>query len=336
MTRCLITGGAGFIGSNFTRLIVKNSVFQQVVVVDNLSYSGFMENLQGILDRIDFIRADVADKTTMNAIFADTKPNIVFHFAAESHVDRSILDPKNFVITNFVGTYSILECARNHRVEKFVHISTDEVYGSAPEGESFNENSLLNPSSPYSATKAGSDLLVMSYVKTFNFPAVITRSSNNYGPYQLPEKFIPVVITNLLENEEVPIYGNGSNIRNWIFVEDNCEAILTVGLNARLGEIFNIGGNKLSEISNFELAKTICNLLGKPTNLLKFVADRPAHDLRYSLNSEKINRELGWQQKTSLIEGLKLTIDWYVRNRDWWTARKKDLAEYYQKNYGWR
>lgn len=332
-SRCLVTGGAGFIGSNFVRLACAEKWFDEIAVVDNLSYGGSLENLNGLGDRVQFNRVDIRDFDQLSSVFEAFKPDVVFHLAAQTHVDRSILTPEPFVTVNVLGTMNILECCKRFSVPRLIHVSTDEVYGSADGGTSFSEVDPLNPSSPYSASKAGSDLLVLSYVKTFGLPAVITRSSNNYGPYQLPEKFIPVVITNLLEGDDVPIYGTGENIRNWIFVEDNCRGLYCAGTNGRVGEIYNIGGLKSAEISNLELAKMICDLLGCNYARLKFVKDRPGHDFRYSLTCEKAQRELDWSPKVELLDGLKKTVNWYRENREWWKKRRAELKDYYQQNY---
>ncbi|MCX7952508.1 MAG: dTDP-glucose 4,6-dehydratase [Deltaproteobacteria bacterium] len=332
--RCLVTGGAGFIGSNFVRFLLTRNLYDKVAVVDNLSYGGYLDNLNGVLSVIDFFQVDISDYSSLAKVFEEFRPDHVYHFAAQSHVDRSILNPGQFISSNIVGSFNLFELSRIYKTQKFIHVSTDEVYGSANPGESFLESSPLDPSSPYSASKAGSDLLALSYYKTFNFPVVITRSSNNYGPYQLPEKFIPLAITNLLEGKPVPIYGTGMNIRNWLYVEDNCEAILTVGLHGATGEIYNIGGLHECEIPNLELAKILCDLLGRSYSLLEFVKDRPAHDLRYSLDSSKIKKQLNWEAKTKLRDGLHKTVEWYSTNRPWWEKRKKELEEYYKQNYG--
>ncbi len=336
MTRCIVTGGAGFIGSNFVRLIVKKQVFDKVVVIDKLGFGGFLENLSDVLGKITFIKEDLCNFSSVLRIFEEFKPTHVFHFAAETHVDRSIIDPSSFIKSNILGTYSILEGAKKNSAERLIHVSTDEVYGSADSGEIFTEQSSLNPSSPYSASKASSDLLCLSYYKTFNLPVIITRSSNNFGPYQLPEKFIPVVITNLLEDKEIPIYGTGKNIRNWIYVDDNCEAILQCGLFGKIGQVYNISADNSNEIENVNLAKKICKILKKPESLIKFVQDRPGHDFCYRIDNSKIKNELNWRPKVDLDTGLQMTINWYLENENWWRKRKKELEEYYQQNYGGR
>jgi len=309
--RIIITGGAGFIGCNFVRYMLKRYPTEEIVVLDKLTYAGRLENLQDVMDKITFIKGDICNKEDVEKV-GDC--DIIFNFVAETHVDRSIIDAGVFVKTDVLGTYTLLEYARRYDVEKYIQISTDEVYGSIEKG-SFKEDDILDPSSPYSASKAGADLLVKAYYKTYGLPVLITRSSNNFGPYQYPEKLIPVLILNALHEKSLPIYGEGKNIRDWIYVLDNCEAIDLIFQKGKIGEIYNIGtGN---EKTNIEIANLILKGLNKPKSLIEFVMDRPGHDFRYSLNCEKI-KKLGWKPKVRFEEGIEKTIKWYVENRWWW------------------
>jgi len=317
--KVLVTGGAGFIGSNFVHYLLEKYPENEIVVLDKLTYAGRLENLQDVANKINFIKGDICNREDVEKVVKGC--NIIFNFAAETHVDRSIVEGGIFVKTDILGTYTLLEVTRKFDIEKFVQISTDEVYGSIENG-SFKETDILNPSSPYSASKAGADLLVNAYHKTYGTPALITRSSNNYGPYQFPEKLIPVLIINALKNRPLPIYATGENVRDWIHVLDNCRAIDLVSKKGRLGEIFNIGSG--NERTNLEIANLILEELNKPKTLIKFVKDRPGHDFRYSLNWEKI-KKLGWESRISLIEGLKKTIEWYKNNKCWWETLIKSL-----------
>ncbi len=310
--RLLITGGAGFIGSNFVRYVLKNYPDYEVVVLDKLTYAGRIENLQDILNDIGFIKGDICNEENVRGAMKDV--DAVINFAAESHVDRSIKTPKPFIRTDIFGTFQLLEACRKYDVERFVQISTDEVYGSIATG-SFRETDPLDPSSPYSASKAGADLLCIAYFKTYGLPVLITRSSNNYGPYQYPEKLIPVLIINALNNESLPIYGDGTNIRDWIYVEDNCRAIDLVLHKGKVGEIYNIAAN--DEWKNIDVARLILNVLNKPKDLIQFVEDRPGHDYRYSLDTTKI-RQLGWKPEVKFEDGIRRTVEWYVTNKWWW------------------
>ena len=314
--RILITGGAGFIGSNFVRYMLENRDYK-LTVLDRLTYAGREENLQDIKERITFIKGDICNKKDVEKAVEDC--SAVINFAAESHVDRSIIDAGDFVKTDVLGTHTLLETARKYDIEKYLQISTDEVYGSIENG-SFVEGDPLDPSSPYSASKAGGDLLVNAYYKTYGLPVLITRSSNNYGPYQYPEKVIPLFITNLLRGKKVPLYGDGQNVRDWLYVEDNCSGIDTVFHKGRIGEVYNIGGG--TEIENIELTMKIIELLGKEKDSIEYVADRPGHDRRYSLDCQKI-KKLGWEPKTDFEDGLKKTIDWYRENEWWWKGLLK-------------
>lgn len=312
--RILVTGGLGFIGSNFVRYLVKrfNSGINEIVILDNLSYAGNLKNLSDIETSYNFIKGDIRD---LDLIMKITKNiDLVINFAAESHVDRSIYDPKAFFSTNIIGASNIFEACLRNDVKRVVQVSTDEVYGSIEIG-SADENSNLNPSSPYSASKASADLIALAYKITHNLNVCITRSSNNFGPNQYPEKIIPLFIRKLLNNEKVPVYGSGKNIRNWIFVEDNCQAILKVALEGRTGEIYNVGSK--IEMTNNELVNFILNYLELDSSYINYVEDRPGHDLRYSIDSSKIFNELKFHAETKFEDGLKKTIEWYRNNPNW-------------------
>ncbi|MEM5793044.1 MAG: dTDP-glucose 4,6-dehydratase [Candidatus Aenigmatarchaeota archaeon] len=315
MKRVLVTGGAGFIGSNFVRYLINKYPKIEILVLDKLTYAGNMNNLIDVRKKIKFFKGDICDKKLVERVSKNC--DYIFNFAAETHVDRSINNPEIFVKTNIVGTNTLLEVARRIKnLEKYVQISTDEVYGSKKKG-SFKESDRLDPSSPYSASKAGSDLICLSYYKTYNLPIVITRSSNNYGPFQFPEKLIPVMIINAIKNKPMPIYGDGKNVRDWLFVDDNCEAIDFVSKNGKNGEIYNIASG--FKKTNIEIVKKILKILNKPESLIKFVEDRPGHDFRYSLNCQKI-RKMGWKPKINFDDGLERTIEWYINNKWWWES----------------
>ncbi|MFA6321558.1 MAG: dTDP-glucose 4,6-dehydratase [Candidatus Omnitrophota bacterium] len=314
MKRLLITGGAGFIGSNFIRHMLGKYQDYSIVNLDKLTYCGNLENLKDIEKdkRYKFVQGDIADEKVVKGLVENC--DIVVNFAAETHVDRSVIDPYSFVRTNVLGTHTLLEAAKAAGVERFIHISTDEVYGSIEKG-SFKENDPLRPNSPYSAAKAGSDLLARSYFVTFKLPVIITRSSNNFGPYQYPEKVIPLFITNALAGKKLPVYGDGMNVRDWLFVLDNCEGIDTVLHKGRSGEVYNIGGG--TEIPNLELTRSILEILGKDESSMEFVNDRPGHDRRYSLDISK-TKALGWAPKHDFRSSLELTVNWYKKNELWW------------------
>ena len=319
--KLLITGGAGFIGSNFIHRIVESHPDLEIINLDLLTYAGNPDNLKGIDKdpRYTFIKGDICNRDLVNAILKKNQVDAIVHFAAESHVDRSIVDSLDFVRTNVTGTYNLLECARLHSIQKFMHISTDEVYGSTPEG-SFTETDILSPSSPYSASKAGSDLLALSYFTTHNLPVVVTRCTNNYGPYQFPEKLIPFFVTNLIEGKKVPVYGTGKNVRDWIHVNDHCRAVEFLLKNGIPGEIYNIGGG--NERTNLEITEKILYLLKKDESLIDYVKDRPGHDFRYSVDCSKL-RSLGWMPEYSFDDGLDATVTWYSQNEWWWRPLKK-------------
>lgn len=336
MKRLIVTGGAGFIGSNFVRLALERLPDWRLVTLDCLTYAGNLENLAGLEEhpRHRFEKQDIADAPGLERIFSDGAEGVV-HFAAESHVDRSVLDPTEFIRTNVVGTQNLIDAARRHGCGRFLQVSTDEVYGSLGERGRFTEASPLDPSSPYSASKAAADLLVLAAFRTHGFPAIVTRCSNNYGPYQFPEKLIPLMITNALEDRPLPVYGKGANVRDWIHVEDHCEALLKVFEAGRPGRVYNIGGD--AERRNLEVVERILDLLGKPRGLISFVADRPGHDLRYAIDSSRIRAELGWSPRRGFEEGLAGTVRWYLEHRDWWARVKSGAYRlYYETQYGGR
>lgn len=330
--KVLITGGAGFIGSNLTHAVVKKFSGSKIIVLDALTYAGNPENLLPVKEKIKFIKGDICDEKIVEDIFKE-KIDIVFHLAAESHVDRSIYEPPKFLRTNVFGTYVLLENARKYGVGVFIHVSTDEVYGSIKKGY-FTESSPMNPSSPYSASKAGADLLAQAYGKMFGVPVIVVRPSNNYGPYQYPEKFIPLCITNALENKPIPIYGRGLNIRDWLYVQDCVEGLITCAEKGKKGEVYNMGAGE--ERRNIDVAKLILKKLGKPEKLITFVKDRPAHDFRYAMKSEKLKRHTGFKPKVKFEEGIEKTIKWYIENRTIWEKIKKspEFEEHKKRIYG--
>ena len=317
--KILVTGGAGFIGANFLRYWLNKYPTSEVTVLDKLTYAGRRENLEDIRENISFIQGDICDKTVVSQAMEGC--DWVFHFAAESHVDRSIEDADAFVKTNVFGTYTLLEEAKRQGIDRFIHISTDEVYGSTLD-RSFSEGDPLLPSSPYSATKASSDLLALSYYTTHGLPVVITRSSNNFGPYQYPEKMIPLMILNALENKSLPVYGDGKNVRDWLYVDDNCAGIDTVAQKGICGEVYNIAAQ--NELENLDIIRRILTMLDRPEDLITFVRDRPGHDRRYSLNTDKINK-FGWKPRISFEEGLKKTVQWYCDHEDWWGSLRGNV-----------
>jgi dTDP-glucose 4,6-dehydratase len=319
--KILITGGAGFIGSNFILRMMNSHPEVGIVNLDILTYAGNLNNLKGVEKnpRYTFIKGDICDPDIVNAIIKKHRVDTIIHFAAESHVDRSIGKSSEFVRTNVLGTHNLLECARHQSISRFIHISTDEVYGSTLKG-SFKENDILSPSSPYSASKAGSDLLALSYFKTYNLPVIITRCTNNFGPYQFPEKLIPLFVTNLIEGKKVPVYGTGKNIRDWIHVGDHCRAVEFVLDKGITGEIYNIGGG--NEKTNIEITEKILKFLKKDDSSIEYVTDRPGHDFRYSLDCSKLLK-MGWRPQYSFEEALKDTIEWYIQNEWWWRPLKK-------------
>ena len=353
--KILTTGGAGFIGSNFLNYMVEKYPEHTFINFDKLTYAGNLESLKNIEKRENykFVKGDISNKEHVDNVFKKFLPDKIINFAAESHVDKSILGPEEFITTNIYGTFTLLEACRKYwndfSDKLFIHVSTDEVYGSLGDEGFFHEGTSYAPNSPYSASKASSDFLVRAYLKTYNLPAIITNCSNNYGPYQFPEKLIPLIIFNALNNKTLPIYGDGKNIRDWLFVIDHAKALETVLFKGKPGEKYNIGGN--NEWQNIDIVKKICNILQEkkernelnmfgnlPENfesLIKFVKDRPGHDRRYAICSEKIQNELGWYPETDFETGLKITIDWYIENIDWANnVISGEYMDYYRKNYG--
>lgn len=337
MQRILVTGGSGFIGSNFIRWEFANHPELEIHNLDKLTYAGNPENLQDLADdaRYAFHHGDIGDRTFVDKLLTSHEFDAVVNFAAESHVDRSILDSGPFVQTNVVGTQVLLDACRRNELPKFVQVSTDEVYGSLGDEGLFTEETPLAPNSPYSASKASADVLVRSYVHTFDFPAVITRCSNNYGPYQFPEKLIPLFISNLMNDEHVPVYGEGKNVRDWIHVVDHCRGVDAALRLGRTGEVYNFGGR--CELQNIELTKLLLQLLNKPESLIQYVKDRPGHDLRYAIDCSKAEAELGWRPEYEFESGLQKTISWYQNHQDW-VARIKsgEYRNYYEQQYGQR
>ncbi|HZT30746.1 MAG TPA: dTDP-glucose 4,6-dehydratase [Bryobacteraceae bacterium] len=332
--KLLVTGGAGFIGSAFIRLSLGTDPEVEILNLDKLSYAGNLENLEPVRQnpRYAFVHGDICDAALVNSLLEKHRPEAIVHFAAESHVDRSIFSPSPAFETNLRGTFTLLEAARIQRIGRFLHVSTDEVYGSLAPPLEADENFPLNPSSPYSASKAGSDLLARSYFLTYHLPVVVTRASNNYGPYQFPEKLIPLMITNALSDRSLPVYGDGMQVRDWLYVEDHCRGIWAVLKKGRDGEIYNIGGNR--SLPNLEVIRMILAATGKPESLIQTVQDRPGHDRRYALSSEKIARETGWQPLVRFEGGLAKTIDWYQRNSGWvHRVRSGEYLKYYAQNY---
>jgi dTDP-glucose 4,6-dehydratase len=335
--KLLVTGAAGFIGSAFVRNVLVTHPDFQVVTLDKLTYAGNMENLAPVEGnpRHRFVLGDICDAETVNSVLADFPVDAIVHFAAESHVDRSILAPGSAVDTNVKGTATLLEAARTRHVGRFLHVSTDEVYGSIEAPIEATETSPLNPSSPYAASKAGADLLALAYVKTYRLPLVITRGSNNYGPYQFPEKLVPLMISNALERLPLPVYGDGQQIRDWMYVDDHCRGILAALTKGREGEIYNIGGGH--PLANIDVVKKVLRIVGAPETLITTVADRPGHDRRYAIRCDKIANDTGFRPSVSFEEGLAATVDWY-RSNEQWTRRVKSGAyrDYYRSNYEWR
>lgn len=336
--RLLVTGGAGFIGSNFIRYILREHPDWKMVNLDKLTYAGNLENLKGIEGNptYTFVRGDIADSRLINELFARYRFDAVINFAAESHVDRSILDASPFIDTNIKGTQVLLDAARQHGIDRFVQVSTDEVYGSlGPADPPFTEESPIRPSSPYASSKAAADLMVLAYVRTYGIKAVITRCSNNYGPYQFPEKLIPLMITNAFDDKELPVYGTGQNIRDWIHVEDHCRALELALLQGEPGQVYNIGAK--CEMTNLEVVKLILGATDKPESLIKYVSDRPGHDLRYAINPGKIMTQLGWQPRYRLPQYIPELVCWYHENESWWRRVKSgEYMSYYETIYGSR
>lgn len=336
--KILVTGGAGFIGSNFVFFELENHPDDEIVVVDALTYAGNLETLKPVMDNpnFKFYKADIADAEAIDRIFAEEQPDIVVNFAAESHVDRSIEDPGIFLKTNILGTQVLMDASLKYGVKRFHQVGTDEVYGDLPLDRPdlfFVETMPLTASSPYSASKASADLLVMAYHRTFGLPVSISRCSNNYGPYQFPEKLIPLMIANATADKALPVYGEGLNVRDWLYVEDHCRAIDLVMRNGKVGEVYNIGGH--NEKANIDVVKIILSQLGKPESLITYVTDRKGHDQRYAIDPTKIHNELGWLPETKFEDGIKKTIQWYLDNEDWWkNIISGEYQQYYEKMYG--
>ncbi|MCA9408401.1 MAG: dTDP-glucose 4,6-dehydratase [Candidatus Omnitrophica bacterium] len=325
--KILVTGGAGFIGSEFVRQAVHKNY--KVVVVDSITYAGDLSRLNDVKKHIKFYKADIGNARVMENIIKKEKPQTIIHFAAETHVDRSIQDAAPFIDANVIGTQNLVDLARKYNIKKFVHISTDEVYGESQRGR-FKESAPIKPKNPYSATKAAAEFVVRAAIHTYNFPALVIRPANNYGPWQYPEKFIPVILLKALKGQKIPVYGKGEQIREWLFVADCADAIHVILKKGKLGETYNIGS--YFEKKNLITAKSILKLLNKPQNQIQFVKDRPGHDFRYSVDCTKL-RNLGWRPKHNFAKGIGITIDWYMNNLNWLESKKKDLEAHYKKVY---
>jgi dTDP-glucose 4,6-dehydratase len=335
--KLIVTGGAGFIGSSFVRMGLKEGWAEKIINLDKLTYAGNLENLTSVQAHpgYKFVEADICDGNRMEQLVEEEMPDAIVHFAAESHVDRSIHSPAPVIQTNFNGTFALLEAARRHKVARFVHVSTDEVYGSIEEPHDADETYPLRASSPYSASKAGSDLLALSYFTTYKLNVSVTRASNNYGPYQFPEKLIPLMISNALEDKPLPVYGDGQQVRDWLYVEDHCRAIRAVLETGEAGEVYNIGGN--CSLPNLEVVRRILKATGKPESLITRVADRPGHDRRYALTNAKLTSKTGWQPEMDFERGLATTVEWYQTNREWVAHVKTgEYRNFYQLNYSSR
>ena len=334
----IVTGGAGFIGSNFVFYELEQHPEDRIVCLDKLTYAGNLSTLKDVMDRPNFrfVKADICDREAVYALFEEEKPDAVVNFAAESHVDRSIEDPGIFLQTNILGTAVLMDACRTFGIGRFHQVGTDEVYGDLPLDRPdllFTEQTPLHTSSPYSSSKAGADLLALAYHRTYGLPVTISRCSNNYGPYQFPEKLIPLMIANALNDKPLPVYGEGKNVRDWLYVEDHCRAIDLVLRKGRVGEVYNVGGH--NEMANIDIVRLICRELGKPESLITFVGDRKGHDLRYAIDPAKIHRELGWLPETAFADGIRKTIRWYLEHRPWWEEIVSgEYQHYYEKMYG--
>lgn len=332
----LVTGGAGFIGGNFVHYMVNKYPEYKILVLDKLTYAGNMETLEPIIDKITFYKADISDRKSVYDIFEKEKPDVVVNFAAESHVDRSIENPEIFLKTNILGTQVLMDACRKFGIQRYHQVSTDEVYGDLPLDKPdlfFTEETPIHTSSPYSASKASADLLVQAYHRTYGLPVTISRCSNNYGPYHFPEKLIPLMIANALADKPLPVYGEGLNIRDWLYVEDHCKAIDMIIHGGRVGEVYNIGGH--NEKTNIYIVKTILKILNKPESLITYVTDRKGHDLRYAIDPTKIHNELGWLPETKFDDGIQKTVKWYLDNKQWWERIiNGEYKNYYEKMYG--
>ena len=336
--KIIVTGGAGFIGSNFIFFERENHPEDEIICVDKLTYAGNLSTLAPVMDdpKFTFVKADIADREAIYRVFEEQKPDVVVNFAAESHVDRSIENPSIFLQTNVMGTQVLLDACRKYGIQRYHQVSTDEVYGDLPLDRPdlfFTEETPIHTSSPYSASKAGADLLVLAYHRTFGLPVTVSRCSNNYGPYHFPEKLIPLMIANALNDKPLPVYGEGLNVRDWLYVEDHCKAIDLIVRKGRVGEVYNIGGH--NEMRNIDIVKLICQKLGKPESLIIYVADRKGHDMRYAIDPTKIHNELGWLPETKFADGIDKTIDWYLNHREWWeTIISGEYQNYYERMYG--
>lgn len=334
----IVTGGAGFIGSNFVFHMLQVHPDYRIVCLDKLTYAGNLSTLEPVLqqDNFRFVKADICDRQAVDKLFQEEKPNIVVNFAAESHVDRSIENPGIFLETNIMGTAVLMDTCRKYGIQRYHQVSTDEVYGDLPLDRPdlfFTEETPLHTSSPYSSSKASADLLVMAYYRTYGLPVTISRCSNNYGPYHFPEKLIPLMIANALADKPLPVYGNGENVRDWLYVEDHCRAIDLIIHNGKVGEVYNVGGH--NEKRNIDIVRIICQKLGKPESLIVHVEDRKGHDRRYAIDPAKIHRELGWLPETKFEDGIKKTIKWYLEHKKWWQdIINGEYQEYYAKMYG--
>ena len=331
----LVTGGAGFIGGNFVHYMVGKYPDYRIIVLDKLTYAGNLETLEPVRDKIDFVKEDIADRAAVYSVFEKYKPEVVVNFAAESHVDRSIENPEVFLQTNIMGTQVLMDACRKYGIKRYHQVSTDEVYGDLPLDRPdlfFTEKTPIHTSSPYSASKASADLLVMAYHRTYGLPVTVSRCSNNYGPYHFPEKLIPLMIANALADKPLPVYGEGLNVRDWLYVEDHCKAIDLIIHKGRVGEVYNIGGH--NEKTNIEIVRTILHILGKPESLITYVSDRKGHDLRYAIDPAKIHSELGWLPETMFDDGIVKTVHWYLENKQWWLRIiSGEYKEYYKKMY---
>lgn len=338
--KIIVTGGAGFIGSNFIFHMLKSHPEDYIICLDKLTYAGNLSTLAPIMDNAHFrfVRADICDRKAVDALFEEEHPNMVVNFAAESHVDRSIENPQLFLETNIIGTSVLMDACRKYGIQRYHQVSTDEVYGDLPLDRPdlfFTEATPIHTSSPYSSSKASADLLVLAYYRTYGLPVTISRCSNNYGPYHFPEKLIPLMIINALHDKPLPVYGDGQNVRDWLYVEDHCRAIDLILQKGRVGEVYNVGGH--NEMKNIDIVKLICKALGKPESLIHFVKDRKGHDRRYAIDPAKIHRELGWLPETKFADGIQKTIQWYLDNEEWWQPIVDgDYVKYYDRMYGSR
>lgn len=338
LMKIIVTGGAGFIGGNFCHLMVREHPEDTIICLDKLTYAGNLETLEPIMqaENFKFVKGDIADREAVYKLFEEEKPDVIINFAAESHVDRSITDPEIFLRTNIIGTSVLLDACRIYGIKRYHQVSTDEVYGDLPLDRPdlfFTEETPIHTSSPYSSSKASADLLVQAYARTYHIPVTISRCSNNYGPYHFPEKLIPLMIANALNDKPLPVYGKGENVRDWLYVEDHCKAIDLIVRKGKEGEVYNIGGH--NERTNLEVVKTVIRELGKSEDLITYVTDRPGHDMRYAIDPAKIHRELGWLPETTFDEGIKKTIQWYLDNKTWWeNIISGEYQNYYEKMYG--